>query len=846
MKPEIRVYTLGRLLIQRDGETVESIITAKAMLLFTYLAMHPGEHSRRKLAFMLWSETTDQQALKNLRTVLSSLRQRLEDCLEISNEGLAINPDQVSLVVDASQFEAGCVQLFSAPPTPTVLKSMQDLADLYQGDFLTTITVRDAVDLDDWISEKQRYLSQLYIRLLGEIVEVAEKQGSYELGLHYARRLVKIDPLWDVAQRQLMRLLVYTRRSNEALQHYEAFVELLVTELDSEPEEETTALYEQIRAKEFVIPQVQTRSAIVLPDMPFVEPVDDLTLAERMLNTPPCHLLTIYGISGIGKTSLVTRIAFHCQELYPDGAYFIALRNFRSARDLAYGIAGALGIDVSTPGDEHLLEDAIVDHVRNRCLLLVLDNYENLLPETGLIERLLEEAPHIQIIIASQIPLNLFREWLLPLNGLRVPSSEALEPENYESVRLFELTAQRINPRFDLRENLAGVVRICQLVDGLPLAIAIAAGWTQILPINRIIEHLVVGQELNLPFQQSLPPRHRSLELMLENTWNTLEPSEQVALTSLSILNSAFTLEAADQICGVDIMMLTTLIQRSLIQKFGDRYRMHQLVLRYAHRRLVEIEQKAALARHYELYFTAVLQHYQQQKLSLHEYMLAIERLYPALWHYDWMPDSIQPLYMLAMSRFLIAYWEISRTRTIPQIRQLFEQIAQENLPAETRTLLNLQIARLYVHDKRFEQARDHLRLAMKNDPFSSAWTDLAMVFNFYGFLLHLMKPAQPDAPEKLEEDETYIFHKTQLTLTTLYLDICDYESVEEVYIYLLETTEGTIHRALILAVRGAIAAEQNHTTAAEHFAAALDMLEALDEPLIKHSLNTLLRRIKD
>src|SRR5690606_37448213 len=116
-----------------------------------------------------------------------------------------------------------------------------------------------------------------------------------------------------------------------------------------------------------------------------------------------------------------------------------------------------------------------------------------LLPDTAFVERVLNSTTDVQIVVASQNPLNLFSEWLLPLRGLLVPDGADDDAETYEAVRLFELTAQRLNPRFNVADVLPSVVRICQLVDGLPLGIILAAGWTQVLPVSKIAESIAEG-----------------------------------------------------------------------------------------------------------------------------------------------------------------------------------------------------------------------------------------------------------------------------------------------------------------------------------------------------------------
>ena len=833
----IKITTLGNLLIRHNGSLVENFVSTKTILLFVYLALHPGEHSRKKLAMLLWSETNDQQALKNLRTVISSLRQNVGDALLIDRDTLAVNPE-IDTWVDAAYFEQECTKTFASTGKLDLLKHMQVLADLYQGTFLSDVSYRDAVMLTDWITEKQHYLHQLYTRLLYEIVELAEKQHDYDTGLLYARRLVSLDPYWDAAHRQLMRLLTYANHANEALVHYEGFTRLLAEEIAAVPEAETTTLYEQIRARLIHPPIENSQSKIILPDMPFVEVAEDITLAQRMLNTPQCRLLTVYGISGIGKTALATQVAYHRQHLYQDGAYLITLKGSQSARDLPYLVAGTLGIDFSSHVETHDLEAIVIDYLKTRHILLVLDNYEHILPNTDFVQKILEEAPQLQVIITSQAPLNLFREWLLPLHGLRVPAHDEPNPEACASVRLFEVMAQRVNPRFNLQENLAGVAEICRLVDGLPLALVIAAGWMKIVPVPKIIEYIAEGQEFTFPLQQGLPPRHQSLEMMLEYTWNTLTEPEQYALIALSIFNTSFSLEEVQQVCEISVEVLASMIQKSLIQQYDDRYRMHQLVWRYARKKLLYNSQRDLLGQRYLAYIQRKLHDLQKQKPLIHEYLLAIEMHHPNIWNYDWMTKSFQPLYILIISQFLMVYWEISRRDTLSDIRQILKAIDPAMLTNAQRVLLNLQMARLAFMSEEPQQAHHLVTTTLAMNLNDLDWHELSVLFTLYSSLTLPNQDTQ-------EPEELAIMRSAYIKLAFLYLDMRDYTEAESLFLHLLHNIEKPTDRALMLTVRGVLAAQRaDFAAAASTIGEALDCLHNQEAALLKTALNLLLTRL--
>ncbi len=845
MTTEIHLYTLGQLRIEQNGQVLDDFISTKAVLLFVYLVNYPIEHSRKKLAAMFWSETNDEQSLKNLRTVLSSLRQQMPDALLVTRDELAINPD-VSIRADARLFEDGCGKVFSAD-TPQSLAELQSLAEYYQGAFLANITVKEAEALEAWIDEQQRLLAQLYARLLYEIGEQAQKQAAYEIGLDYARRLVALDPYWDTARRQLMRLLAYTNRSNDALRQYDEFVQVLTDELDAAPEEETKVLYEQIRSQLIRPPeQAGIRSTIVLPDMPYVETTDDIALAQRMLNTPQCHLLTLYGISGIGKTALATQIAWHRQHLYQDGAFLVPLKNVQTARDLPYLVATTLGINISGPIEPKMLEDRILDHLKDRHMLLFLDSYEHLLPETSFLQNLLDRAARVQVVVTSQTPLNLFREWLLPLQGLRVPVADDPDAENCEAVRLFAITAQRTNPRFNLRENLAGVIRICQLVEGLPLALIIAAGWTQLIPMNRIADYIIEGKEFNLPTPVDLPPHQQSLEIMLEHTWNTLSAQEQYALTAVSIFQTTFDIDEVEQICDIRLDLLAAMIQKSLIQRFDDKYRMHQLVWRYARKKLLYSDQREALGQRYLTAMKQALQGLREQRLPLHEYLLALEMLYVNLWNYQWMAKAFQPLYMLMLSRYLFIYWETSRVDDLPALHKLFADMQGNQLDDNVRMLLNLQLARFHLRANQPEQAGINLSHVLSAALEDMSWLDWGMAFNLCTVLMpYFVQEYTHDALDASDED-LVILSAAYLKLLSLYLDTNDYDAAEELMPHLLDSLQHAVDQAPVLAVRGAIAAVRTqYVTAHQYFLLAKQCLADTHAPLLQSAFDHLIARVQ-
>lgn len=841
MQNHIRIYTLGRLAIERDGQVLENFLSIKTALLFTYLAMHPREHARETLAALFWSETNDEQALKNLRTVLSSLRRQLDDVLDTSRKSIAIHED-ATIWVDALALDAATSSHAAKP-----LDVLQEIASSYKGDFLTGVRIKDAEELDNWISETRYHLQRSYRQILYTITEQAREQSKAVLGLHYAHLLVAQDPLWEAAQRQLMLLLAANDRVSEALMQYEQLTRLLDTELGTTPDEETTRVYEQIRSGGAQPRRNAARQTIRTPNTLFVEPVGDIDMAERMLNMPQCRLLTIYGISGVGKSALSLQIGYQRQQQYSHGAYFIPLAETHSAHQIPLLVARTVGLEFSSNNEAQMIEAGVIDWLGSRELLLVLDNYEHLLPDTAFVERLLDEAPNVQIIITSQHPLNLYREWMLPLIGLQVPDADAAQPEQYEAVRLFDLMARKVNPRFNLADSLPEVIEICGLVDGLPLGIILAAGWTQFLPISRIVENMREGATFDQSYQRSAPARHQSIEMMLEYTWNTLNASEQSALMNLSIFDGDFELDTALHVCGVPLDVLIGLIQKSLVLKFDNAYRTHQLIRRYAHRKLFYSPEREALCVRYLNYYVHFLDTARQRNSHVHEYLMVVETHFAKLWNFGWMPRSFQPTYIVSISRYLMVYLEVSHSVDKPQIIDLLSSFAtttDKHLTAETQALLCLQIARLAQQIDDQQTTMRYLQHALHGLCGPTNWIDLCVACTLLAATLYRAERITATIAPYNDETEEEVWMSVFFNVAFLNLDMQDLPAAEDVFEQILAHTHQAGRRTALLSANAALAAHQADWTRAQaRFTQASELLAGNEDRLF--ALVVLSRRLQ-
>lgn len=342
---------------------------------------------------------------------------------------------------------------------------------------------------------------------------------------------------------------------------------------------------------------------------PFVGREADLAEITRLLSDPGCRLVSLIGPGGIGKTRLAQEAARRMLPLFDDGVCFVPLQALSAADYIVPAIAEALEIELNHCCD---LEEQLVDFLQPLNLLLVMDNFEHLLAGVGIISTLLTGAPGVKVLATSRETLNVQGEWVLPLSGLTYPTSldDQSDAATYCAVTLFEQSARRVRADFSLEEELAGVVKICALVEGMPLALEFAAAWVNTLSCDEIAAEI----QRNLNFLESrrhgVEQRHTSMRAVLDYSWNLLSPDEQQIFMNLAVFRGSFTRQAAAAVAGASLADLSLLIDKSLVRRTDDgRYDIHELVRQYAERQLnVEMEVSVAARSRHVAHYMEVLQ----------------------------------------------------------------------------------------------------------------------------------------------------------------------------------------------------------------------------------------------
>jgi predicted ATPase/DNA-binding SARP family transcriptional activator len=614
------------------------------------LALVPGHRLHRDQAIeVLWPESGFDTAINNLHQTIYKARCVLapagKDCLFLENDFLCLSGGhERSLTIDIEQFEAAALH---ARGSKMSVEYQAALA-LYSGDLLPD-------DLyADWASTRREPLRQVYLALMLELAQLYESQAEYDPAIEMLLRLLSIEKSHEEAHTGLMRLYALIGQRQKALRQYQALCEVLHTELEVEPGPGANHLYEEIQSGRLITKTVNQ----VPPGQPekahkprhnlphrlttFIGREKEIGQVISLLRS--ARLLTVTGSGGVGKTSLALRAADDLVETFPNGVWQVELARLADPELLPVICAQTLGV-LEKPGVP--IMTALIKYLETKQVLLILDNCEHIIAAcTQLADKLLMRCPKLTILATSREILNLTGETTFRVLSLPVPDPYCQlsldKPEQSEAVRLFADRATQALPGFSLTQaNVHAIVRICQRLDGIPLAIELAAARLRLLSIGQIELHLDDVFRLLTGGSRTALPRHRTLQALIGWSYNLLSEKERWLFARLSVFAEEWSLEAAEDVCADPIGeglsfeeildLLGQLADKSLIQIIpavnGEmRYRMLETVRQYAHARLEEAGEAEAMRARclaYSLRTAEVLEpslHWQEQKETL-EYL---------------------------------------------------------------------------------------------------------------------------------------------------------------------------------------------------------------------------------
>ncbi len=305
---------------------------------------------------------------------------------------------------------------------------------------------------------------------------------------------------------------------------------------------------------------------------------------ERLLQEG--RLVTILGPGGAGKTRLALQVAAERMDAFPDGAYMVHLAPVSSAESLVSTIADAIGLRLSGQGNA---EEQLVRYLRDKQMLLIMDGFEHLVGSARLLSEILSNAQSVRVLITSRYRIKIHAEAIHELRGLVSPPRDAHSAvENYEAVRLFVHCARRVLPDFPRsEEEKHAVARICRFVDGIPLGIELAAVWVRTLSCKEIAREIERSADFLVATDPGMTDRHRSLRAVFDQSWSHLSPAESDTFKRLAIFKGGFRRPAAEHVAGASLRHLSSLLDRSLLQRHTDgRYHLQEVVRQYAMDRL--------------------------------------------------------------------------------------------------------------------------------------------------------------------------------------------------------------------------------------------------------------------
>lgn len=648
-KPEVvwRIEMFGGVRLSRQGQTCRPFKTRRMTRLLARLACFPNHALARDiLAEELWPEEDAEAIRERFRQTLALLRRELEPTGIRSGSVLVADRTTVRLApgsfhTDIAEFALALRTAAAEAERVRQIAHLRQAVSLYTGDLLPGFD-------EDWIQTERLHLAERYRQALAHLTEALSGVGQWEDAIETARRAIAADPLHEEAHLALIRLFAQTGRMADAHRQYGELERLLRTELKLEPAAATRDLMQQLRVGQlavssrsapqspsFTAPERTLRPpnppAAILPvpltryygrEAEIGHLVALLSPAGAAPDTPP-PLVTVTGSGGAGKTRLALEVARRLAPAYAQAVWFVPLADVLSSDRIADALCETL--DVSRSAQSDPAKQAMEFLQAYPAALLILDNFEHLQEHgSSCLQALRRGLPNVAFLITSRHKVNLDGERHIRLEPLATPQPSPTweQLQSCPSVQLFLDRAQAARYSFSLTPaNAAAVASLVQRLEGLPLAIELAAAWAATLTPEQILIRLARRFELLVSRRTDAPSRHQSLQAVLEGSVQLLPPKLQQLYGQLSVFRGGWTLEAAEQVAAVPfsgsagsfayLEGLALLQERSFVhsEERGAEMRFALLEsLREFGAEQLTPEERSALAQRHAVYFLALAQ----------------------------------------------------------------------------------------------------------------------------------------------------------------------------------------------------------------------------------------------
>ncbi len=655
---KLAIFALGPLHIELDGQPIQTS-RHKALALLVYLSMQAKKQTREALSAFLWPEYEQEKAYAYLRRTIWELHSLLgKGWLETDREEIGFNPAAI-LYLDIKRFQAHleAIKDHNHPDTAVCSECISNLhkaALLYRDDFLAGFSLRDSINFDDWLFFQQEALRREYADALRKLVSLQLVKRSYIEAILLAQRWLALDSLNEDAHRQLIKAYALNGQRHVALRQYQECQRILQAEMGIDPEPATTALYEAIASGEYnpkdeslsqrteilgqnatettqtagglgkITPSQTARPAsnLPIPSTKFIGRHQELNQIATLLSDSDCWLLTLLGAGGRGKTRLAIETAYNLINDFPQGVFFVPLSTIQAEQSIAPAIARGIGLTLQqngpSPGEQ------LLDFLREKRLLIILDAFEGLVQWAAVLVQIHSHASGVKMLVTTRHRLCLQGEWVLEVKGLDFPQEPpqeggyaAGEPSRaYSAVELFMQAACRTLVTFHAApQDLAAIIQITRLLEGLPLSLELAATWVNILSCQEIADEIRRGLDILETSLGDIPEQQRSMRTVFDRSWNLLNNREQILLPRLAVFRGSFSRQVAEQVAGISLRELSGLVDKSLVRRTAQGwFDLHDLQRQYCVEKLARLPADDQETNHRHcVYFCARLSEWNRQ-----------------------------------------------------------------------------------------------------------------------------------------------------------------------------------------------------------------------------------------
>jgi predicted ATPase/DNA-binding SARP family transcriptional activator/Tfp pilus assembly protein PilF len=589
MQPRLRL--LGSPQLETDGVHLDLSMDRPVSLAF-YLLLRGDWVQRSELVYLYYPDAEESHAQSNFRKLIHRLKQH-PWAASLEAEATRL---RLVLPTDVAEYRRAIAQ-----------KDFAQALALHRGTLLDGVQFPDLVGYEAWLELERQEVARAWRMALLEQAHVHNQQHAHAQAEDLLRQAWRLDTTDEAVVQGLLRTLQAAQQPARAAQVLAEFRQHL-KDIGAVPLESTVDLVQSQSSKpQHNLPQLTTR---------FVGRKHELAQVAAQLHNPECRLLCVVGLGGVGKTRFALEVVRQCLDEFPDGVWFVPLVGLESAQLLISALATAVGLQFS---GTTRLETQLQNFLRHKKALLLLDNFEQLQAHSTLLEQLLFAAPDLKILLTSRVVVGLADEWLFDLTGLSYPPANTEQAlEDFEAVQLFVGRVARRSGGIAETKTLPAIAQFCRQVQGLPLALELAAAWTRSLGVVEWLQRLesrLFSSELLKDSHQDPFLRQRNLNAILEYTFGLLSPSELAVLRRLSVFSGSFSLAAAETVAQAHLGHLLHLINLALLQRnLEGRFELHELVRQFAAKQL-ESAEKQAIVQQKNAFFIAFLV---EQNKNLH------------------------------------------------------------------------------------------------------------------------------------------------------------------------------------------------------------------------------------